>query len=154
MHTHLHIEKCIGNKGPFCFFPQIHYPFFPSPNQWQYIDLMCPNLSSNVFAHLCISTNNILYFFVCLKSLHKCCCVIQQVAWQFFETALICICWWLFFFLFLLLFICAYKARFISPPCSHPLPYHPLLPLPLPPTPSIPSRNYFALISNFVVERV
>jgi hypothetical protein len=24
----------------------------------------------------------------------------------------------------------------------------------LPPTPSIPSRNYFALISNFVVERV
>jgi hypothetical protein len=27
-------------------------------------------------------------------------------------------------------------------------------PLPLPPTPSIPSRNYFALISNFVVLRV
>jgi hypothetical protein len=40
----------------------------------------------------------------------------------------------------------------ISPPCPHPLPYHPLRPLPLPP--SIPSRNYFALISNFVVERV
>jgi hypothetical protein len=37
-------------------------------------------------------------------------------------------------------------------PCPHPLPYHPLHPLPLPP--SIPSRNYFALISNFVVERV
>jgi hypothetical protein len=53
-----------------------------------------------------------------------------------------------------LLFICAYKAWVISPPCPHPLPYHPLHPLPLPPTPSIPSRNYFALISNFVVERV
>jgi hypothetical protein len=57
-------------------------------------------------------------------------------------------------FFFLLLFICAYKAWFISPPCPHPLPYHPLHPLPLPPTPSKPSRNYFALISNFVVERV
>jgi hypothetical protein len=55
---------------------------------------------------------------------------------------------------FLLLFICAYKAWVISPPCPHPLPYHPLHTLPLPPTPSIPSRNYFALISNFVVERV
>jgi hypothetical protein len=57
----------------------------------------------------------------------------------------------LFFFL---LFICAYKAWIISSPCPHPLPYHPLCPLPLPPTPSIPSRNYFALISIFVVERV
>jgi hypothetical protein len=56
-----------------------------------------------------------------------------------------------FFFIFLLLFICAYKTWFISPPCPHPLPYHPLHPLPLPP--SIRSRNYFALISNFVVER-
>jgi hypothetical protein len=45
----------------------------------------------------------------------------------------------LFFFIFLLLFICADKAWFISPPCPHPLPYHPLHPLPLPP--SIPSRN-------------
>jgi hypothetical protein len=36
------------------------------------------------------------------------------------------------FFIFLLLFICAYKAWFISPPCPHPLPYHPLRPLPLP----------------------
>jgi hypothetical protein len=60
-----------------------------------------------------------------------------------------------FIYLFIyLLFICAYKAWVISPPCPHPLPYHPLHPLPLPPTPSIPSRNYFALISNFVVERV
>jgi hypothetical protein len=32
----------------------------------------------------------------------------------------------LFFFIFLLLFICAYKAWFISPPYPHPLPYHPL----------------------------
>jgi hypothetical protein len=54
---------------------------------------------------------------------------------------------------FFLLLICAYKAWVISPSCPHPLPYHPLCPLPLP-TPSIPSRNYFALISNFVVERV
>jgi hypothetical protein len=57
-------------------------------------------------------------------------------------------------FFIVLLFICAYKAWVISPPCPHPLPYHPLRPLPLPPTPSIPSRNYFALISNFVEERV
>jgi hypothetical protein len=35
-----------------------------------------------------------------------------------------------FFSIFLLLFICAYKAGFISPPCTHPLPYHPLCPLP------------------------
>jgi hypothetical protein len=61
---------------------------------------------------------------------------------------------WSLIHFFLLLFICAYKAWFISPPCPHPLPYHPLHPLPLPPNPSIPSRNYFALISNFVVERV
>jgi hypothetical protein len=40
------------------------------------------------------------------------------------------------FFFFLLLFICAYKAWVISPPCPHPLPYHPLRPLPLPPTSS------------------
>jgi hypothetical protein len=60
----------------------------------------------------------------------------------------------LFLFCFVLLFICAYKAWVISLPCPHPLPYHPLCPLPLPPTPSIPSRNYSALISNFVEERV
>jgi hypothetical protein len=52
------------------------------------------------------------------------------------------------------LFVCAYNAWVISPPCPHPLPYHSLRPLHLPPTPSIPSRNYFALISNFVEERV
>jgi hypothetical protein len=55
---------------------------------------------------------------------------------------------------FFLLFICAYKAWVITPSCPHPLPYHPLRPLPLSLNPSIPSRNYFALISNFVVERV
>jgi hypothetical protein len=65
----------------------------------------------------------------------------------------------LFFYIYyilllLLLFICAYKARVISPLCPHPLTYHPLRSLPLPTTPSIPGRNYFALISNFVVERV
>jgi hypothetical protein len=32
--------------------------------------------------------------------------------------------------------------------------HHPLHPVSLPPNPSIPSRNYFALISNFVVQRV
>jgi hypothetical protein len=57
-------------------------------------------------------------------------------------------------FFIVLLFICAYKAWIISPPYPYPLPYHPILPLPLLLTPSIPSRNYFALISNFVVERV
>jgi hypothetical protein len=61
---------------------------------------------------------------------------------------------YLFIFIFLLLFICAYKAWVISPPCPHPLSYHPLRPLSLPPTPLIPGRNYFALISNFVEERV
>jgi hypothetical protein len=55
--------------------------------------------------------------------------------------------------LIFLLFICAYNAWVISPPCPHPLPYHTLHPLPLPLTPSIPGRNYFALISNFVEER-
>jgi hypothetical protein len=59
-----------------------------------------------------------------------------------------------FLFFIVLLFICAYKAWVISPPFSHPLLYHSLHPLPLPHTPSIPSRNYFALISNFVEERI
>jgi hypothetical protein len=59
-----------------------------------------------------------------------------------------------FLFFIVLLFICAYKAWVISLPCPHPLPYPLLHPLPRPPTPSLPSRNYFALISNFVVERV
>jgi hypothetical protein len=67
-------------------------------------------------------------------------------------TAAFCPESFIFYFIYLL-FICAYKAWVISPRCPHPLPYHPLGPLP-PPTPSIPSRNYFALISNFVEERV
>jgi hypothetical protein len=53
-----------------------------------------------------------------------------------------------FFFSFII-HMCI-QAWFISPPWPHLLPYHPLRPLPLPRTPSIPSRNYFALISNFV----
>jgi hypothetical protein len=57
-------------------------------------------------------------------------------------------------FFVVLLFICAYNTWVISPTCPHPLPYHHLGPLALPPTPLIPGRNYFALISNFVEERV
>jgi hypothetical protein len=54
-----------------------------------------------------------------------------------------------FFFLifFFLLFMCAYKAWVISPPCPHPLPYHPLCPLPLPPK-SIFFLSNFRLISE------
>jgi hypothetical protein len=52
-----------------------------------------------------------------------------------------------------LLFICAYNAWVISPP-DPPPPLPPTPSPPSPPTPSIPGRNYFALISNFVVERV
>jgi hypothetical protein len=39
----------------------------------------------------------------------------------------------------------------LLPPHPPPLP---LCPIPLPPTPSLPGRNYSALISNFVEERV
>jgi hypothetical protein len=48
-----------------------------------------------------------------------------------------------FFFFFFLLFICAYKAWVISPPCPHPLPYHPLCPLPLPPHPLNTQQKLF-----------
>jgi hypothetical protein len=54
--------------------------------------------------------------------------------------------------LFIYLFICAYKVWVISPLSSHPLPFP--LPLPLPPNPLDLGRNYFALTSNFVEERV
>jgi hypothetical protein len=69
------------------------------------------------------------------------------------ESALPRLCDLLFFY-FIFLFICAYNVWVISPLFSHPFPYHPLRPLPLPPTSSLPSRNYFALISNFVEERI
>jgi hypothetical protein len=42
-------------------------------------------------------------------------------------------------------------GSFLPPPPTPSLPTHPPS---LPPTPSKPDRNYFALISNFVVERV
>jgi hypothetical protein len=50
-----------------------------------------------------------------------------------------------FFFIFLLLFICAYKAWFISPPCPHPLPYHPLSP---PSPPQYPAEQSFLFKSQ------
>jgi hypothetical protein len=61
-----------------------------------------------------------------------------------------------FIFLFLLFYYSYVHTRLGSflPPAPHPLPYHPHHLLPLLPTPSIPSRNYFALVSNFVEERV
>jgi hypothetical protein len=55
-----------------------------------------------------------------------------------------------FFFLIFILFICAYNVWVISPP--FPPPYPP--PSLTSPYPSMPGRNYFALISNFVEERV
>jgi hypothetical protein len=45
----------------------------------------------------------------------------------------------------ILLFIRAYKAWVISPPCPHPLPYHPLRPLPLPPPPQYPAETILPL---------
>jgi hypothetical protein len=67
-------------------------------------------------------------------------------------------CWmWLIpliylFINFYFIHMCIQCLRHFStlPPPS-PLPPRPL---PLPPTPLIPGRNYFALICNFVVERV
>jgi hypothetical protein len=48
-------------------------------------------------------------------------------------------------FFYILLFICAYKAWVISPPCPHPLPYHPLCPLPLPSPPQYPAETILPL---------
>jgi hypothetical protein len=60
----------------------------------------------------------------------------------------------LFIYLFIL-FICACNVWVISSPFPHPFPsLHPLRPPSSPPIPSLPSRNYFALISNFVEQRV
>jgi hypothetical protein len=54
---------------------------------------------------------------------------------------------------FLILFVCAYNVWVISAPFPSPPPFHTALSLsPLPPL--LPGRNYFALISNFVEERV
>jgi hypothetical protein len=78
--------------------------------------------------------------------------VILQIKFRYFKVNLSRT--FFFYFLIGLLFICAYKAWVISPPCPHPLPYHPLRPLPLPTTPSIPGRNYFGLISNFADKKV
>jgi hypothetical protein len=50
-----------------------------------------------------------------------------------------------YFFFIILLFICAYKAWVISPPCHHPLPYHPLCPLPLPPPPQYTAETILPL---------
>uniref|UniRef100_A0A8C0WDU0 Uncharacterized protein n=1 Tax=Castor canadensis TaxID=51338 RepID=A0A8C0WDU0_CASCN len=44
-------------------------------------------------------------------------------------------------FFIVLLFICAYKAWVISPPCPHPLPYHPLRPSLSPPPPQYPEQK-------------
>jgi hypothetical protein len=57
------------------------------------------------------------------------------------------------FILFFIILICAYNVWVISPPLL-PLPPLPLKPPPLPPNPWLPGRNYFALISSFVEERV
>jgi hypothetical protein len=57
------------------------------------------------------------------------------------------------FFFFFFLFICAYNVWVISPLFTPPPPLLPC-PLPLSPNPSPPGRNYFALTSNFVEERV
>jgi hypothetical protein len=56
---------------------------------------------------------------------------------------------------FFLLFTCAYKAWVISPPCPHPLPYHPLRPLPLPPPPQYPAETIFnKLLNEHILRRL
>jgi hypothetical protein len=55
------------------------------------------------------------------------------------------------FFYFFYSYVHTMFESFLPPP-PHLLPFHRLLPLL--PTPLLPSRNYFALISNFVEERV
>jgi hypothetical protein len=59
------------------------------------------------------------------------------------------------FYLFIYLFysyVHTVLESFLPPAPTPSLTTHPIPSLP--PTPSIPSRNYFALISNFVEERV
>jgi hypothetical protein len=55
-----------------------------------------------------------------------------------------------FFFIFFYSYVHTMFGSFL-PPSPHPLLAHTLS---LSPTPSLPGRNYFALISNFVEERV
>jgi hypothetical protein len=64
----------------------------------------------------------------------------QEVFFSFFK-----------FLLFYYSYVHTMLGSFLPLP---PLPYHPLCPLPHLTTPSIPGRNYFALISTFVEERV
>jgi hypothetical protein len=56
----------------------------------------------------------------------------------------------IFFFIFFYSYVHTMFGSFL-PPSPHPLLAHTLS---LSPTPSLPGRNYFALISNFVEERV
>jgi hypothetical protein len=56
-----------------------------------------------------------------------------------------------FYFFFFYSYVHTMFGSFLPP---SPTPSLTLRPLPLPPTPLLPSKNYFALISNFVEERV
>jgi hypothetical protein len=53
--------------------------------------------------------------------------VVANLQWMCHYLKILLKTFWILLFFFLLLFICAYKAWFISPPCPHPLPYHPLV---------------------------
>jgi hypothetical protein len=59
----------------------------------------------------------------------------------------------IYLFIFSFIHMCIQCLGHFSPLLPLPPPL-PTLPLPFPPTPSLPSRNYSALISNFVEERV
>jgi hypothetical protein len=61
------------------------------------------------------------------------------------ETKQINLFFWFFLIFIFLLFICEYNAWVISPPCPHPLPYHPLHPLLLLPTPLIQAETILSL---------
>jgi hypothetical protein len=75
--------------------------------------------------------------------------------WNFFPFVVSLISFFFsLLFIYLFFFYYSYVHTRLGSFLPHPLPYHPLRPLPIPPTPSIPSRNYFALISNFVVESI